>query len=476
MPLHLVDGPPGAGKTFFTVRKMVDILRNSGRRIVTNISVNPVRLAAVASVFDCERVDMDRVHEYLEYTDPDTGETGERFVFIGKEEIRQLWTLPELKGASVFLDELHTVFPKNDWSNVPQDLTDFLSEMRKGGIEFYVISQNIKNVVKQWRDLSHGTYYIRNSLTQSVSPGGWFGAIRWPLQFFMVRYSAAKAGKVSFHDIQSRNWYGPWGKNRLIFECYGSHVATTTKYPALQGSENLESDEHKDRGFLRNLGGEFLRRPLQFIALLLLAAFIGGLPFWMPWLTKSGVITGTVNKVMLGTSDPAKENETGKNPPAISGGGSVKSARNRGGVGVDRERDNRGKPKPLQDMGGRPRAPFSLIRDWLRGIAGLGPEVAIWRSGVKMQTGDTSRIGSGTWRLEEVNVGGSYVRWSWESDCSDCPESSAVVLESGTWRLRKSGKQPETSTGNLRRVKPDRPKPPGDKKPSLSGSSAGRSK
>ncbi len=317
----MVDGPPGSGKTFSCVSWMVDILINSERPVVTNMTVKPAALGAIASYFDVGRVDLARAREFAK-----------RIKIIGEEDIRHFWDLPFLRGAAVYFDELHLVFSSRDWKDAEQELTDFISEHRKGGMDFYMVSQSKKNILVDIRRMAEGCYFVRNSRKLSIMPDSFWSGYKWPIQFFILKYCPSEGGKMSIRKATDTSTVWPWWDRKLIFRGYESHEASAD-FPALQGSERLRSDSDDDYGVMSNIWKEAVGNVPQTAALL----SIVGVVVASPWLIGAGmdyVQGGGVESEASGMAEDGKGSD---------GVGRVKSKRVGVSSGKDREGEQEGR-------------------------------------------------------------------------------------------------------------------------------------
>ncbi len=420
MAVLLVDGPPGSGKSFCCVRWMVDILRNTERPILTNITINKTVLAAVACYYERAKITLDTVRDYRK-----------RLHIVGEEEIRNFWNLPAMKNgkpymrnAAVFLDELHMYFRSSDWKSAEEELTDFLAEHRKGGLDFYCISQSKDRVLVDIRKMAEGCYFIRNSMTQSVYPGSWFGRVRWPVQFFILKYAPAEGGKMRMRNCQTSTSLMPWGNHKLIFRCYRSFAANSD-FDALAGAEDLESGSHKDKGLLRNIASEVVRCPAQF----LVAGGIFAAMVSAPWIVSQIDDTGSMINSAFGVGDDGESVNVQSAGGARYGGSRAGKPAGSGASGGD--------SPTIYGRGDQWRV---LVTDMMADVVGVCPRGLVMSDGAFYSVSDDIRIGEGICSIEDIDVQAGRWSWSYVSESAD-------VQGSGTSRLRKSkgsGRQPKT--------------------------------
>ena len=375
MALYLVDGPPGSGKTFSCVRWMVDILRGSDRRIVTNVAVRPGRLAAWAAFGTGGAYKWPCVEAVRRFR--------KRIVTMGVEEVRRLWEL-DLAGAAVFLDELHLAFLSRNWASLPDEVIAFISEHRKGGIDFYCISQSISNVDTSFRRIAEGCWFVRNSLTEPIWPGSWLSGFKWPVQFFDCRFVLNEQGKFNMRKVCHGRNVWPVGPNKHLFRCYES-FSSSSSFKALQGTKAGHSDSYDGLSWWRRLLRDFVENPVQVALLVLVVAAVIG----VPW-------------VVLGRGGDKEERAVGAPVAATveeaEGLGNPVADALPAGVGAEEGHEA---PGPRWDLEG--------LRSFVSGVCLVDSESVWFRDGSEWRLGEWLSIQNGEVGLAEVRPDtGSY--------------------------------------------------------------------
>jgi hypothetical protein len=181
MSLHFISGKPGAGKSFYALKLLLEELRLTNRQVITNLSVKPGELAA----FLTERYD-------------DTFNLRERLHVLSEEQAAEFWryrgtieltqrreTVRTVKGGiqreevldfsgaangGVFyvLDEVHLFFNSRNWMKLGGDCIYYLSQHRKLGDDILAVTQHVENVDKQFRSMAQDYTYIRNLSKERV--------------------------------------------------------------------------------------------------------------------------------------------------------------------------------------------------------------------------------------------------------------------------------------------------------------------
>ncbi len=134
MPVYLVAGRLGSGKSLASVGKIRDALR-AGRRVATNLNLN---LDAMG--FEAEKVDCIRL--------PDKP-TGAELMALGSGNT----DYDESKNGLLVLDELASWLNSRTWGDKNrQGVLDFFIHSRKLGWDIYLIAQSLQQLDKQMRD------------------------------------------------------------------------------------------------------------------------------------------------------------------------------------------------------------------------------------------------------------------------------------------------------------------------------------
>lgn len=171
MGIHFISGKPGGGKGLYSMKLIVDELRSGRRAIVTNLAVKPPDLAAFLHEKFGETFNLlDRL------TILDDENLNEFFLFRGKG-IPKLAMVRDSKGQATsfdiagaqagggvfyLLDEVHLAFGARDWMNCGKATIYYASQHRKLGDDVVLVTQEPKNVEKQFRSLSQDCTLVRN--------------------------------------------------------------------------------------------------------------------------------------------------------------------------------------------------------------------------------------------------------------------------------------------------------------------------
>lgn len=173
MSVQFITGKPGGGKSMLATRILVDELRRSKRRIVTNLPI----VAEGLAVF-CAK----------EGIDLPGGLVANRVTSISEEQLRWFWRirgpwdllemLPLVgagtadehadysgvqdQGVLYILDEIHIAYNSRAWQKTGAGVMYYLSQHRKLGDDVVLISQAIANVDKQMRSVVQDFTVVRN--------------------------------------------------------------------------------------------------------------------------------------------------------------------------------------------------------------------------------------------------------------------------------------------------------------------------
>jgi len=211
MPIHIILGKPGSGKSRYATDKLIDQLRETKRNIVTNLPIRPERL-----------------NEYLQRKYPnDDLRMPQRLRILTDDELSKFWTfrgpespgsfepppLPAFswsikegespedewnrykyergiytqrgfeherqwmhyrnpggdplgsEGVCYILDECHIAFNARDWANIGRGALHYLSQHRKLGDVVFPITQAPGNLDKQFRSVAEDFTVLRNEYT-----------------------------------------------------------------------------------------------------------------------------------------------------------------------------------------------------------------------------------------------------------------------------------------------------------------------
>lgn len=141
MPITVISGRPGAGKSLMLAQIIMSVLernrrwhKKSGilRPIYTNLDLNQ-RLR-------------EKYKPYLKYW----------------KETRELWSIED---ADVFIDEIANYFDANLWKETGPDVKRWLQQHRKLGVEIYGNAQDFSQVDISFRRMTSELFYLTKLLS-----------------------------------------------------------------------------------------------------------------------------------------------------------------------------------------------------------------------------------------------------------------------------------------------------------------------
>ena len=136
MPIYVVTGKLGAGKTLATVGRIRDYL-NENRRVATNLDLNLDKLIGNYS----KKCTVYRVPDKPSHTDIDALGLGYDGDYVGEE-----------KNGGLFLDECATWFNSRSWNEEGrQELIELFRYIRKKRWDVFFIIQDLESLDKQAR-------------------------------------------------------------------------------------------------------------------------------------------------------------------------------------------------------------------------------------------------------------------------------------------------------------------------------------
>jgi hypothetical protein len=165
MPIHVILGKPGSGKSLYATSRVFEELATGTRNVVTNLPLHPGRL-----------------NEYLQKRYPDRDcRLIQRLRVLTDDEMREFWKYrgpegvaggdPEGKsGVAYFLDEAHIAFNAREWANLGKGALHYLSQHRKLGDVVWPITQAPGNLDKQFRSVAEDFTVLRNEYTAKYGP------------------------------------------------------------------------------------------------------------------------------------------------------------------------------------------------------------------------------------------------------------------------------------------------------------------
>ena len=273
--LFVIEGMQGGGKTAYCVGEMMEILRTDKRPIVTNLPINPDKLASylsfkpreIKAIFERIRLFMDTdVLTLLRFARNNPvyfHSFGRKNIFPSKK-ILEFWTVSP-KFSAVFIDEAYEHLSnsnfKDDKKNKSRDvLRSVVRQQRHAHYDLYFISQDLADLDVHIRRGVSQTFCVSNSKYENIfSPQSKLGKFTkgttWPLQFFNVRmYMGCR------EDIKnpiSGEYKTPDKLKRILppkflFEMYDSHSLPSFKVAESAG-QGMSSKDTEKPSFMRSL-------------------------------------------------------------------------------------------------------------------------------------------------------------------------------------------------------------------------------
>lgn len=160
MPIHVILGKPGSGKSLYATQRLILELVEGQRNVVTNL---PLRVG--------------RLNEYLQEKYPlaDT-RIVDRLRILTDDEMREFWKFrgpaddKGERGVAYFLDEAHIAFNAREWATLGRGALHYLSQHRKLGDIVWPITQAPGNLDKQFRSVAEDFTVLRNEYTAKYGP------------------------------------------------------------------------------------------------------------------------------------------------------------------------------------------------------------------------------------------------------------------------------------------------------------------
>jgi hypothetical protein len=184
MAIHFVTGKPGGGKSYFTVRQIVEELRRSERQIITNVALNLDALAEYCHENIEKPVDVNKRIRMLTEAEVYTfwrcfvGMTITKTRRLGEGQDKpfvtdyaELETLSSYEGALFIIDEVHLYFSARDWQKTGPDCEFFFSQHRKLKSDVFLVTQHCEKVDKNMRRNAQDFTVLRNMETEKL----WMG-------------------------------------------------------------------------------------------------------------------------------------------------------------------------------------------------------------------------------------------------------------------------------------------------------------
>lgn len=184
--IHFVTGKPGGGKSYYSLRQIVEDLAKTERWIVTNL---PIVLEELA--------------EYLHNRYPEPIDIRRRIRLLSDDEVRDFWrhypgfdlpgTTEEIAGMKAkagktltdfsklneidypgtlfVIDEVHLHFSARQWQSIGDDCELFMSQHRKLKSDVLLVTQHSEKVDKNMRRNAQDFTVLRNMETERM----WLG-------------------------------------------------------------------------------------------------------------------------------------------------------------------------------------------------------------------------------------------------------------------------------------------------------------
>lgn len=154
MPITVISGRPGAGKSLLLAQKILDVLKRNERWEKKSGILRPVHTNL-------------RLNEKLE-------KKFERFL--------RFWTDPlelvKVQDADVFIDEIARYFDANQWKETGLEVKAWLQQHRKIGVEIYGNAQDFSQVDIAFRRMTSDLFYLVKIIS-SRDPSPTRPPVRW---------------------------------------------------------------------------------------------------------------------------------------------------------------------------------------------------------------------------------------------------------------------------------------------------------
>ncbi len=177
MAIHFVTGRPGAGKSFYSMKLIIEELRGTERKIVTNLSIIPENLAEMLHEKHGETFDLlNRLHiiadDEIEFFYCHRGGGVPTLTLEynskGKPEKFDIAGAAASGGVFYILDEVHLSFGARNWQNMGNAAIYYSSQHRKLGDDVILITQAPKMVDTTFRNLAQDYTVLRNHALETL--------------------------------------------------------------------------------------------------------------------------------------------------------------------------------------------------------------------------------------------------------------------------------------------------------------------
>jgi zona occludens toxin (predicted ATPase) len=192
-------GLPGSGKSYDSVKKIVDNLRN-GRTVYTNID-------------GLDELSQEQRETLKSFAGLDDYEFNKRFIYLTKEQVYTFHTFAK-QGSLIVIDEVHKWYSNREWNtNKNKEFADWASTHRHYGFDLILITQDVGKIESHVRSLIEWTYVYKK-----VNFLG--GAVQQ--KYLLFSYSGDDCdGQPLAKNVRT---YDP-----KYFKCYKSHAGSDVK-------------------------------------------------------------------------------------------------------------------------------------------------------------------------------------------------------------------------------------------------------
>jgi len=195
--IELFFGPVGSGKSFSAVEQRVMRSFSHGLHVYTNFKINIEATKLYLNAVHCVDVDVEKL-----------------FHLLSEDDVLHLHQIiPRADPRypiQVIIDEAHLWFNSRKWDKTDHDFLSWLSQTRKGGVDFVFIVQNPSSLDKQIRGQVVMAYSHQDMRRYRL------GFLRYP--FPQITQQAL------LKDLRTPN--GPsttFYINPMLFKCYESY-------------------------------------------------------------------------------------------------------------------------------------------------------------------------------------------------------------------------------------------------------------
>ena len=171
MAIHFVTGRPGAGKSFYSMKLIIEELRGTERRIVTNLAILQENLAEMLHEKHGDSFDLlnrltiiedEKIEYFYTHRGGDIPQLDIERNAKGRAEKFDIETAQATGGVFYILDEVHLSFGARNWQNMGNAAIYYSSQHRKLGDDCILITQAPKMVDTTFRNLAQDYTVLRN--------------------------------------------------------------------------------------------------------------------------------------------------------------------------------------------------------------------------------------------------------------------------------------------------------------------------